>query len=276
MLFRNLFYLVLLLWFTVGFASAARCQGLAETLGKQQVLVCSHRAAIEPSVNENSMQSLREAHAAGLRMHEIDIRASSDGKLFVMHDATMDRTTLATGLISEYPAEVLKKVKLKNGRETIPTFDDMLRYARQHDLLLMLDLKGVPVDRVMERVVAHDMVSRVLILTFSRETALEAFALKQPVMVSVLINNMEDYDWYQERSADQSLWMAYINQQADMGLFMEVAGKGRKIVSDTMGAIDTLAREKGGEHYHQFIRERKINIIVSDYPLDVMQAISTK
>jgi len=57
---------------------------------------CAHRGAgsLAP---ENTLAALRLGHAHGYRMVEIDAKLSADGVAFLLHDATLDRTTNARG-----------------------------------------------------------------------------------------------------------------------------------------------------------------------------------
>ena len=57
---------------------------------------------------ENTLRSFREAVAEGARSIELDIHASSDGQLIVMHDETVDRTTNGTGRIADLSLAQLK------------------------------------------------------------------------------------------------------------------------------------------------------------------------
>jgi glycerophosphoryl diester phosphodiesterase len=244
-----------------------------EWLTDSTPIVVSHRAVISPDFPENSLQSLRIAHEAEILMHEIDLRETSDGELVILHDHTLERTTMGHGPVSDHSWEQLRDIRLKNSTETIPHFNQFLEYARDNNQLLMLDLKGVDIQNVARSLTLFNMHNNALLLTFSREAALEALQLDPPVMVSILITSMEDYTFYEENTPDNQLWIAYLNQSAPLELFEQVKAKGRKIVSDTMGRIDREARETGKDIYREFISERKIDIIVSDYPVEVMQAL---
>lgn len=46
---------------------------------------------------ENTLRSFREALAEGATHLELDVHMSADGKVFVLHDATLDRTTNGSG-----------------------------------------------------------------------------------------------------------------------------------------------------------------------------------
>ncbi len=57
--------------------------------------------------DENSLEVFEQAVAAGYRYFETDVRATVDGILVAFHDASLNRMTGNTGLISELPwAEV--------------------------------------------------------------------------------------------------------------------------------------------------------------------------
>ena len=56
----------------------------------------AHRGAgrIAP---ENTLTAMRVGHAHGYRMIECDVKLSADGVAFLLHDATLERTTNGRG-----------------------------------------------------------------------------------------------------------------------------------------------------------------------------------
>lgn len=78
-------------------------------LRRDRVLVFAHRggAALRP---ENTVEAFAHALAAGADGLELDVRLSSDGEVVVLHDATLDRTTDATGPVSTRIADALARV----------------------------------------------------------------------------------------------------------------------------------------------------------------------
>jgi glycerophosphoryl diester phosphodiesterase len=54
---------------------------------------------------ENTLESFRQALAAGAECIELDVRASADGVVVALHDPTLDRTTSATGAVGSLPAD---------------------------------------------------------------------------------------------------------------------------------------------------------------------------
>jgi len=83
-----------------------------------------HRGAmaLEP---ENTLRSFRRAEADGADVIELDLRASADGVVVVMHDASVDRTTDGTGRVADLSLAELRRLDAGHG-EHVPTFDEVV------------------------------------------------------------------------------------------------------------------------------------------------------
>ncbi|MET1415281.1 glycerophosphodiester phosphodiesterase family protein [Roseibium sp. HPY-6] len=66
----------------------------------RQAVIVSHRGACRHAP-ENTFASLEKAIELGADVVELDVRPSKDGVLYVLHDATVDRTTNGAGRLSE-------------------------------------------------------------------------------------------------------------------------------------------------------------------------------
>lgn len=80
-----------------------------------QPVALAHRGGAREGV-ENSRTAFQRALDLGLRWIETDVRASRDGHAIVFHDATLDRTTDATGPIDQHPLAQLRDVRLADGQ----------------------------------------------------------------------------------------------------------------------------------------------------------------
>ena len=58
--------------------------------------LAAHRGAGKRAP-ENTLAALRLGHSHGYRMAEIDVKLSADGVAFLLHDATLERTTSGSG-----------------------------------------------------------------------------------------------------------------------------------------------------------------------------------
>lgn len=112
------------------------------------VMVVAHRGCWKQT-SENSIDAIEACVAFGIDMVELDVRATADGVLILMHDATVDRTTDGTGKVEELDWAYLKTLHLREGGgrgspvtgRRIPTFEDALRAAKGR-ILINIDAKS--------------------------------------------------------------------------------------------------------------------------------------
>lgn len=265
--------LVIMVCFTFSHVQAQNLQSLLQDRG---LIICVHRAAVNPDITENSISAMKIANKKGFIMHEIDLRESGDGELFLLHDRTLDRTTTATGYLSDYTSEVLAEVRLIGSDEQLPAFSHALAWAKANGIILMLDVKDANLQKVHEEVVSADMLDKVFLLTFTEELSRQALALDPNLMVSVRISNPEDIQVFQKYAQNPDQLLAYVNRRADPELFRVVRESGIPIITDTLREIDRQALVEGPVVYQQFLSERMPDIVVSDYPVAVRKAMQEK
>lgn len=85
---------------------------------------------------EHTLEGYQRAVAAGAQCVEISVQMTSDGVLVCLHDATLDRTTTATGTIAHLPSTALRGIRLNTPqlgpawsaepRPMVPLFDEVL------------------------------------------------------------------------------------------------------------------------------------------------------
>lgn len=141
--------------------SLLMCMGLSNIVSAQQnpsftllrekdnkseyVWVASHRGdwIYAP---ENSTTALEHAIFFGSDLIETDVRLTKDGKIIMMHDATVDRTTNGKGNIADLTLAEIKELRLRNnfGGLTdlkVPTLEEYIELAKDK-ILLYLDKAG--------------------------------------------------------------------------------------------------------------------------------------
>jgi glycerophosphoryl diester phosphodiesterase len=137
------------------------------------ILTIAHRGFWVETA-ENSLASVRAAIEAGVEMIEIDTQATADGRLVVIHDATLDRTTTGTGRVAELPFETVRRAMLKAGAggadaplagECVPTLEELLEEARGK-ITVNIDTKFArDLPQVMETVLRLGIADQVLVKT---------------------------------------------------------------------------------------------------------------
>ena len=99
---------------------------------------------------ENTLAAFRLGAAHGYRMFECDAKLSSDGVPFLLHDATLQRTTSGSGVAGERPFSELAQLDAGswNSRahagEPLPTLDNLARWCIANGHLLNIEIKPTP------------------------------------------------------------------------------------------------------------------------------------
>src|SRR5689334_475392 len=102
---------------------------------QSNVIVISHRGE-HLHHPENTLPAYRAAFEAGADFIEADVRTTSDGRLVIMHDGTVDRSTDGRGDVASMTFAEIRKLDagVKFGpdfRNTpVPTFEEVLDFAR--------------------------------------------------------------------------------------------------------------------------------------------------
>ncbi len=92
------------------------------------MLTCfAHRGA-SGHAPENTLLAFEKAISLGCAWIELDVRCSADGRVMVVHDEYVDRTTSGSGRISELSFEYLRSLDAGKG-ERIPTLREVLEIA---------------------------------------------------------------------------------------------------------------------------------------------------
>ncbi|WP_430868010.1 glycerophosphodiester phosphodiesterase [Demequina aurantiaca] len=116
---------------------------------------------------ENSMKAFQAAVDLGYRYLETDAHGTRDGVAVALHDATLDRTTDATGAVENRGWDSVKVARI-GGIEPVPALEDVL--GTWPDVRVNIDVKGEsaiePVAKVIEKTKSHD---RVCVGSFSAD-----------------------------------------------------------------------------------------------------------
>ena len=101
---------------------------------------------------ENTLAAFRLGASHGYRAFECDLKLSSDGVPFLLHDATLERTTAATGTASTRPWSELSRIDAGGWHssayagEPLPSLDAIARYVQRNGFALNIEIKPTPGD----------------------------------------------------------------------------------------------------------------------------------
>jgi glycerophosphoryl diester phosphodiesterase len=132
---------------------------------RRPVHVLGHRGAAGV-VPENTLAGFRYAIALGVDWVECDVHSTRDGRLVVIHDATVDRTTNGRGAVRGMTLERLRRLDAGGG-EMVPTLDEVLETVRGR-APLECELKGEGIEEaVVAAVEVHGMAGQVVFSAFA-------------------------------------------------------------------------------------------------------------
>ena len=158
---------------------------------------------------ENTLFAFEQAEALGVNVIEMDLRATADGVIVVMHDSTVDRTTNGSGRLSGMTLPEVRKLDAGYRFETakghfpfrgqgitVPTLEEVL--SRFPQVRLNVEMKAFTPDltgklcRLLQERAATD---RVLVASFSHE-AMSSFRQHCP-SVATSATSREGFTLYQ-------------------------------------------------------------------------------
>jgi glycerophosphoryl diester phosphodiesterase len=117
---------------------------------------------------ENSLPAIQAAADAGMDYTELDIRTTSDGKLILMHDATVNRMTSGKGKVVEMTFDDIRGLDLgarfpgQFPGLQVPTFDEALALAKKDGIGIYVHCKQAAPEELVSAIDRHEMGEHVL------------------------------------------------------------------------------------------------------------------
>ncbi|HTR87784.1 MAG TPA: glycerophosphodiester phosphodiesterase family protein [Reyranella sp.] len=172
--------------------------------------IASHRggALLWP---ENSRIAFENTAKLPVEQVEFDVHPTRDGKLVVIHDGTLDRTTDGSGPVSARDWTELSRLALKGtGGQRMLLLEEVVEIFRPTTILLRVEIKCDPdrvpypghAARVAKSLHGLGVLDRTVITIFQLDTVLEAVAAGRPAL---------------------HVWLVTPQVQADLGLNRVVA-----------------------------------------------------
>ena len=140
----------------------------------RQVMVISHRGE-HLHHSENTLPAFRRAIEVGADFVEVDIRTTSEGKLVLMHDGTVDRTTNGHGEIAKMTFAEVRALDVKGAQ--VPTLDEAMDAAGPRGGVY-LDCKSVAPQALVEAIERHRLSGRVVL--YGRPSFLKEVLVLRP------------------------------------------------------------------------------------------------
>lgn len=233
---------------------------------------------------ENTMAAFDKAAWMRADYFELDVQRSKDGRLVIMHDTKVDRTTDGTGYVKDLTLAQLKQLDAGSwfnpafAGEPIPTLEEVLDRYRGKRVKILIELKSPSLYPGIEQQVADELAKRnldkrrdkVIVQSFD----LDSVQRFHQILPSVPVGVLTSYGDYKETGiTDEHLrsfatYADYVNPNKDLvdaDLVQRVHQKGMKILPYTIrdrAAADLLFQagvdgfitdfpELGYTHHHR-------------------------
>ena len=169
--------------------------------------LAAHRGAGKEAP-ENTLAAFRYGHARGYRMIECDVKLSADGVAFLLHDATLERTTDARGRADARTWRELSRLDAgawhspAYAGEPLPTLASVAAWCRANGVMLNIEVKPTP-GRERETGAAVALDARALwagadvppVLSSFSEDALDAARIAAPELPRAYLCETLPVDW---------------------------------------------------------------------------------
>jgi glycerophosphoryl diester phosphodiesterase len=126
--------------------------------------IVGHRgaSAYEP---ENTIRAIRKAIELKADMIEVDVQATKDGQLVVIHDSAVDRTTNGKGTVKEMTFQEVRKLDAGKG-EKVPTLQEVLA-ATRNVIGAIVEVKAVNIEKPLAELIRREqMIDQVVVTSF--------------------------------------------------------------------------------------------------------------
>ena len=254
--------------------------------GNSTMLISGHRGTKQAGYPENSIEGFKHALTQMPVIFEIDPRLTKDSVVVLMHDQSLDRTTNATGKLSDYTWDELQAYRLKDheGNITasmIPRLKDVFDWV-DGKTVVNLDKKDVPLQMIAD-LIKKEKAEKYVMLTVHTGAQARFYHDRLPgVMLSVFARNDAEYEDIAISGVPWENMIAYVGQRIDESnkhIVEKLHAKGVRCMVSFAPTHDKLNSTE--QRMSAYIKEvensaYRPDIIESDYPIDVWNIYGDK
>ncbi|GGH28581.1 glycerophosphodiester phosphodiesterase family protein [Sphingobacterium alkalisoli] len=247
---------------------------------KNKKIISGHRGTIENGLPENSIVGMQEVLKHTTAIFEIDPRLTKDGVAVMLHDATLERTTTGSGKLSDYTWQELKELKLRDSQGNITpysinTLDEMIEWAKGKTVL-NLDKKDLPMEMTAEIVRKHNAYRWVWVTVHNVEQARFYLDKNPDQYLSMHIKTQEALDDFISSGLPFDRMIVYIGPEikpANQQMYNFFKEKGVMCMISAAPTYDKLQAKEDRRNKYRMVFDDGANILESDFPIEVSQAI---
>lgn len=234
-------------------------------------MISAHRGGPEGGFPENCPATFANTLKKTFALIECDVQLSKDSQLVMMHDHQLERTSNGTGELKDFTLEELKKLKLKDkqGKVTLyslPSLEDVLKWARGKTILTLDIKQGVPPAKVVEAILQNKAGHFVVIITYRLTDALAYHRLNPKLMHSVNLRDEKDFEALVQSGLPLSQVVAFTGvENLKQDLLDKLKKNNIYSILGTFRSTDQQAENTGAEAYLSLLNQG-VDILATDRP----------
>ena len=220
---------------------------------------------------ENTLPAFEKAIRLGADLVEFDVRTTSDGQFYLLHDNRLEGKTSGTGLIANTPSSIVASLSAgaKFGHSFsdigLPTLDDFLK-ATAGRVGLYFDAKAIPPTALAEALARYGVVDQTVV--YQSPTYLAELKLINPRIRGLApLRTPEELDQLAAQIRPHAVDANWNILSKD--LINRSHALGIQVFSDALGSHEKI------EDYLQAI-DWGIDLIQTDHPLRLMRALELR
>ena len=219
-------------------------------------VVSAHRGGPYPRYPENALESFENLLETTPALLEVDVAASADGVLYLMHDDTLDRVTNGEGSVKSRNWAEVKTLRLKDddGRLTSfhPTrFDEALAFAKDRTILKIDFKQSARFEDVVAEVERQDAKDSVVFIAYSIGAAKKLHRLAPNVMISLSLESQSEINRAVAEGIPANRLMGFTGvDNPRPRVFDALADRDIEVIFGTLGgrnSLDVAAARKGDD-----------------------------
>ena len=247
-------------------------------------LVAAHRGGPAPGFPENALETLQNGFDKGIMVFEVDVAESQDGVQFLMHDATLGRTTTGSGPLVEKDWAEIVSLRLVDNEGTItrfapPRFTDVLLWAKETGAIVELDRKSSTSFRnIISNVRAASAEDHVILISYNDDQAEEIARLAPDLMLTASARGARDISRLTALGVDPTRLIAWTGtQRPDAAAWDRVLREGVEPAFGTLGRpgdrLDDIYGADRDYSEYQRLAEDGLVLLATDLPFEAVNAM---
>lgn len=250
---------------------------------EQLTLISAHRGGPSPGLPENAIEAMDALLAAAPAIMEIDVAASRDGVLFLLHDDNLDRTTTGSGEAAAQDWAVISALRLKDADGwitpyAVPTLEAALRWAKGRTIMQIDFKRSAPYADVIALIRAEDMAQDVILIAYSVASAAKLHALAPEMLISLSIDRSGALEEAEAAGIARENIVAFTGTRLpDPNLYADLDQADVEVIFGTLGgarSIDKQLKRYGFDARYAELGERGVDIIATDRPRAAARALA--